>query len=288
MTFSAGIRQYFVNKSGEAVFVIGCARSGTTLLFNYINEFDDCVMLCEDLPFFHDRGANYRSWYNSHWRSLGHSKTKGYYLPSFGHADGYWFDYYRLLKERYRIIGSKQAFGPHGEEYWAQIDRYCVDFFLNYFPNAHYILPMRRPDENLWSMSQMFGAENFGSLKNTWLKSVITQVHIFATAKNAQFLFMDDVDLPRIARIASVVGEPSSLSEGYLRSRSAPPSDWPPLDEHSFEIDQLLAAYAFIRRDFDGETGRTHPWVHKQLFCDTASRELEGLRGDSKAAWPLT
>ncbi|MBI1209628.1 MAG: hypothetical protein GC191_20385 [Azospirillum sp.] len=285
MSFSETIRDFFSNHSKNAVFVVGCARSGTTLLFNYLNTFDQVFLLCEDLPFFAEKGAYFRSWYNALWRNAGYGNLKGYLIPSYGMNDGYWFDFYQKLSKHYRWIGSKQAFGPHGNHYWNGIDQYCLEFYSSYFPDARYILTLRRPDEILYSMSKLFPGKDFGSMKNAWMKSTIMQISMFATLKDAQFFFLDDVTVDRLARLTGFLGEPGTVSEDYLRLPNPIDPSWPALAERGYELEQMQKAYAFIRKSIAVETGRTQPWVHKQLFCRAVSRRIETLRADPAAAW---
>ncbi|WP_353862025.1 hypothetical protein [Azospirillum formosense] len=291
--FGRQIKQYFQGESHRFIGVIGCARSGTTLMFNYLNEFKDVFLACEDNPFFESQGCNYRTWYNSHWASLGKTRTKGYYLPEWGGSDGFWFDYYYEISQRYANFGTKLAFGPHGESYWNSVEQRGFDFFNEYFFEGFYILTVRRPAEGIYSMKKMFPGADFGTLKNTWIKSLQFQLSLHGSMKRAPFVFLEDIDIALLEDLNGAMGlSPAPLkTDQYIIENNRKPSRLQEglpdiLMPYEAQIAELEKAYAFLRKDL-GKNGTVNGWVHREELCRSMWHALEGLRADASATFPL-
>lgn len=292
--FSSIIRDYFKENSKQFIAVCGCARSGTTLMFDYLNEFEDIRLVCEDNPFIEDRGYGYRSWYNSHWSSQGKIKTKGYYLPSWGEEDGFWFDYYYQMSKRYKFFGTKLAFGPHGDSYWNSIDRRALSFFQENFPYGLYLLTVRHPAESIFSMMKMFPGADFGTLNNTWIKSLQIQLSIYGSMKRSSFIFLEDINISFLDEINKNLGIDSSLAktEEYIIANNKKSSsiieEIPEmLKPYAAQISEINKAYAFLRKDI-GKNGEVNGWVHREEFCRSMWHALEYLRADSNAHFTLS
>jgi len=290
--FSRKIEEYFRGESERFVLICGCARSGTTLLFNYFNEFEDVFLLNEDFAFIAGKGAQFRSSYNKRCAVDRGVKSKGYYIPACDREDGYWFDSYYEISKRYKYFGTKLAFGP--EAPWDIVDWYGVEYFHANFSDGLYVLPIRRPLEGIHSMSKMFGGADFGTLKNVWIKSVQFQIMLFGTMKRAFIYFSEDLDLNLLQQIGQKAGPLglSSKTEGFVTGNSNRPShigEMIPdhLAPYAGQLQEMEKAYAFLRKDIDRD-GVVNGWVHKQELCRSMWHALEALRADENAVFSLS
>lgn len=123
------------------LFIIGAARSGTTVLQSALNHSPDVFLFGEPvlddppLPGFAARyNAMHRSWLNQ--------ETKSSYCPPVLKEDGSWPEYWDRLSRHYRWVGAKTVINPlDGRE---EIDRLFA-FQCQRFYEAQYIFTFRRP-----------------------------------------------------------------------------------------------------------------------------------------------
>lgn len=163
-------------RSREFIFVVGSARSATTILGEIINMQRDCYMLMEDNPFINHYMEDYVSWYRAMTQEAGCKMAKGFYLPSFCSENISWAKIYLLLKEHYRLVGGKIALGPHG--YWENVASNFLDFYVSIFPEACYLGCLRHPVECVESMAIMFKNRNLKELMETWIYSALYLVYM--------------------------------------------------------------------------------------------------------------
>ncbi len=160
-------------RSSEFVFIVGSARSATTIMAEIVNMHSDCMMLMEDNPFINHYIKDYVGWYRHMTQEAGCKMAKGFYLPGFCSNNIGWAKLYLLLKDQYRLVGGKVAFGPHG--YWENVQNNFLDFYISLFPAATYFGCLRHPVE---SMAIMFKDRSLKQLLETWIYSVIYLVYM--------------------------------------------------------------------------------------------------------------
>lgn len=163
-------------RSNEFVFVVGSARSATTILAEIINMQQDCFVMMEDNPFINHYMADYVTWYRNMTQEAGSKMAKGFYLPSFCSRNIGWAKTYLLLKENYRVVGGKIAFGPH--DYWENVQSNFLDFYISIFPNATYFGCLRHPVDCIESMTIMFKDRSLKKLLETWIYSALYLVYL--------------------------------------------------------------------------------------------------------------
>jgi hypothetical protein len=126
----------------QGLFVIGAARSGTTVLQNALNHSRDIFLLGE--PEFHfDMGdPGFAARYNALHRSWRNQETKSTFLPQLGPSDGPLDDHLARLRTLYRWVGSKIVVNAARHPSWTQrmFDYHCQNFY-----RARYIFTFRDP-----------------------------------------------------------------------------------------------------------------------------------------------
>jgi hypothetical protein len=132
----------------QGLFVLGAARSGTTVLQNALNDSRDIFLLGE--PSLHkDLGnADFAARYNAMHRAWGNQETKSSFCPAFFGGDAAWHDYVRHLATLYRYVGSKIVINPDKAQ---ETCHRVFDFHCRYFYRSHYIFTFRNPIDVLMS-----------------------------------------------------------------------------------------------------------------------------------------
>lgn len=132
----------------QGLFIIGAARTGTTILQNALNDSDDIFLLGE--PRFHcDAGhADFAARYNSMHRAWGNQENKSSHCPSLFETDAPWWTYLAALAGHYRHVGAKSVINP---THATAECRQWFDFQCRHFYAAHYIFTFRNPLDVLMS-----------------------------------------------------------------------------------------------------------------------------------------
>ena len=127
---------------GGRLFIIGAARSGTTVLQNALNHSPDVYLLGE--PNLHlDAGApGFAARYNGMHRAWLNQETKSTFCPPVLGEDGPWRDYLQALGAHHRCVGAKIVVNPGGGPAWIEglFTFHCREFY-----DARYIFTFRHP-----------------------------------------------------------------------------------------------------------------------------------------------
>ena len=123
------------------LFILGAARSGTTVLQNALNDDPDVFLLGEpDLR--HDTEADFAARYNAMHRSWRNQETKSTFLPPSAGADGTWSEHLDALSRHHRWVGAKLVLNARREpDHLAA----TFDFHARRFPDARYLFTFRDP-----------------------------------------------------------------------------------------------------------------------------------------------
>jgi hypothetical protein len=124
------------------LFVIGCARSGTTVLQNALNDSNEVFLFGE--PDFHtDPGTpDFAQRYNEMHRSWRNQPTKSTYCPALFDSDARWQDYFARLSDHYKLVGSKIVLNPST---FLHAPDCILNFYSREFYNSHFIFTFRNP-----------------------------------------------------------------------------------------------------------------------------------------------
>ena len=123
------------------LFIIGPARSGTTVLQNALNDSPDIFLLGEpDLR--RDTAPGFAARYNALHREWGNQETKSSFCPYILSCDGTWRDYFDALGARYLWVGAKLVINPIRpmQDLEELFDFHCREFF-----SAYYVFTFRDP-----------------------------------------------------------------------------------------------------------------------------------------------
>ena len=198
---SAPVLRDEVTNVGQRIFVFGAARSGTTLVNDFLNIAPDCLILSEaDLPIslgFKD----FRAYFHARRLKVSPVPNKGGYIPSFVRASATGSEVLEALSEKYRIVGDKIAFGPGRSDLLA-----IIEAFGNHFFDATYVVCLREPLTNILSMRKMFPEASDIEIYNAWANSVFYSLVIAANFPKVHLILHSSLSTGLLNRLANRLG----------------------------------------------------------------------------------
>jgi 2-polyprenyl-3-methyl-5-hydroxy-6-metoxy-1,4-benzoquinol methylase len=266
------------DRAARGLFVVGNARSGTSILCDCLNTSADVHLLHEAHVFLNHRRRDFVSFFNEQHARFGNHRSKGTYLPP-GPRRRSAMQVWSALARKHRWIGEKIAFGPHPVDPPPQ--EAFFGFHTRHFPDAWYALIVRRPSETVWSMSKMFPAVAVEDLIVCWLRTAAVTIEVARTFPRTAVLFWDRLDgraLQRLARRLDVrlAVPPGMFDRGHAKSRieaSTLPALLMPFERSLARIEAL---YSDLRAGFSPVTfGLTT--VDPRAACDDLLARIQLL-----------
>ncbi len=201
--------------SRRCVFVIGPARSGTTVLQNALNASADFFLLgepgfeCDDEPGFAAR-------YRERQAAVGNLENKSTALPPLLEDDPPWWLWLRRLSEYHRRVGAKIAINPGGDPSHALL----LAFHGQVFYDSAYIFVFRDPIATAVSRHRLSCAS--GEAASAWqdlfantLSVMRLYVRMAALFPNVTALLHEDIDAGTFARLGAATGCDLSMAAAY-------------------------------------------------------------------------
>lgn len=204
-----------LNPDQRNLFIVGHARSGTTIMGDLLNSSSSVELFAELNGFLLDWNREFIREFNERHGSNGYMARKGYYIPPTlgGMTPQELLDH---RKQCYRYVGEKIAFGPHGIFAGnSDAQEYFLSFHNLHYLSANYIFTMRSPMASLVSMRKLFPSHSCSQLLFGWLRSM-------EVILSASFLFPHCAIVP-LERLSEPLVD-SILSALGIRGRFA--SNW--------------------------------------------------------------
>src|ERR1700761_4854868 len=122
--------------SKQSLFIIGHARSGTTVLQNALNGSNDIYLFGEANFYLDDGAPDFRARYNKSHELNGNQPNKSTICPAAFEGDARWCDYLFHLSHLFRFVGEKIVMNPeHQPFHYAML----MDFMAARFYDGHFI-----------------------------------------------------------------------------------------------------------------------------------------------------
>lgn len=205
----------------QGLFIIGAARTGTTILQNALNDSADVFLLGEPALHRDPGSADFAARYNAKHRTWNNQETKSSYCPRLFEADACWQAYLARLAELYRYVGSKIVITPGraGEE----AER-VLAFQSRHFYQSHYIFTFRNPLDVLMStrgLAEYNGGWVAGhaDVMKGFFEVVALFIRSLRNLPHVHVVFHETVDAEVFARLEQALGIPLGNAAGYYDNR---------------------------------------------------------------------
>ncbi len=180
----------------RGLFIIGAARTGTTILQNALNDDPGVFLLGEPRLHMDPGNKDFAERYNRMHRELGNQETKSTHCPALFERDAAWWQYLERLAQIYPRVGSKTVL--NSEHAWGE-SRVLYDFHSRHFHTSHYIFTFRNPLDSLVSTQELerfFGGRiaSHREVLRAYMLAMQLYIRMLRTLPHVHAVFHEDID----------------------------------------------------------------------------------------------
>lgn len=262
----------------QGLFVLGTARSGTTILYETLNEAADVYLMGEAMLFEEAHRTNFAEFHQQRHDGYHNPKHKGHYLPRGLAAVENGFDLLRRLGKRYRFVGEKVALGPwHVTAHGPTAFESFLRFHATHFFHSRYALIVRRPCESVASMARLWERFTVPELLTTWAVGFRVGVEWAFTFPHVFMLAHDWLNEESAVRFGRALGVKFTVPAGrfdreFQRTAGAADRLPPRLVLYRPQLDALSALFDEWVAAFSPDTFR---YSHREVSRAFAGRLVE-------------
>lgn len=269
----------------KGVFVIGSARSGTTIFANCLNISPQLYVLEEPDLFLQYAEPDFVEFFNARHRRYRNPPHKGCYVPPAFDGPETAFDFLHRMGNRYAYVGEKLAVGPRPNAFPDDWHRRCFAFYARYFYGAHFFMTLRRPGETAWSMHKEWPDAAPSSYLECWLASLDFMLDVNLAFERTYLSFFDRFSPATIAAAAQILDvtldlPPGTIGPSYINSALAEGEMPDFLQPHAEVWRRCDEIYDLLRGNFSPETLRYFGAANRNLFMRKVKHSLAGLLAD--------
>ena len=200
----------------RCLFVVGHARSGSSLALHLLNTLPDVLISYEmNLQISKNRSSIIDN-FNLVNQRQGRPRSKGFYLPpSLSDAGGTagMFEYFLA---RYDYFGDKVAYGARSQFYERHPAVVMFNYFMERFPFARYLVTLREPNSAIAAMGRMRPELSLDLLFDFWLGGIIYVIDLILISDRAWVVFHSDLVSGKISPIEQAVGRSLDWSRAII------------------------------------------------------------------------
>jgi hypothetical protein len=251
----------------QGLFVIGHARSGTTILQNCLNHAKE-IFLYGEAEFYRDAGLpNFRQRYNLWHARNGNQPTKSSYCPAVFEEDATWADYLFHFAHFYRYVGEKIVINPQHKQ--AQGDD-LMDFMAARFYDSHFIFCFRSPIDVFGSLERAAAYQGIALSDGdvvaiSYLSVMRLYFLMLRIFPNVHLLFHEDPPAARLDSLGQALGLDLQPARAYYDNNRVSrysidelPADW------RARVGDLQQLYGHFRER--AHTGFTMPQIEQNRY----------------------
>jgi hypothetical protein len=188
----------------RCAFVIGPARSGTTILAQLINANERAFMTTEACFYRGDDRRAFRDRYNEQHRTFGNQVCKSTYAPDFaGPGEDSWWEWLARAAGYFDLVGDKLAFT---NRHFDEIDHGRIqDFYEKRFFTSRYIFVFRNPIQSLLGCSAL-GITDPPSLIRGWGTIVKLWADMIRVFPSTMTILLEELDAAKVAEMGAFLG----------------------------------------------------------------------------------
>jgi hypothetical protein len=213
----------------RCLFVVGFARSNTTITLSMLNTAPNALLLGEANFYFPKGEHRFSDWYNAQHISFRNQPTKSTHAPDFiPEVNHTWWEWLSAAASYYDIIGDKMAFSSY---HLSEIGGENIQkFFESRFFNAKYVFLIRNPIDTLISLGKLSNLEADEQMNrecDAWLQYVQLWAEWIRNFPNTLTLLVDDFTQETVTQVADFSGlsldsADSLLDKGNKRKHEIP------------------------------------------------------------------
>lgn len=203
--------------SAQGLFVVGAARSGTTILQNALNDSDEIFLFGEPRLHLDPGSRDFAARYNGMQRAWANQPNKSSHCPGLYETDAAWWEYLARLAQLYRYVGAKIVINP---ERATEESRQIFDFQCRHFYRSHYVFAFRNPLDVLMStrgLAQLNGGHVASHVEV--LRGFVSVLQLFVLAlrnlPHVHAVFHESVDADAFAALGQSLGVRLSRAMAY-------------------------------------------------------------------------
>ncbi len=277
----------------QGVFIVGSARSGTTILSDCLNLSRDVYMLQEAFFFCNELAAKYVGWenydfaatFNARHVGYGNPRDKGTYVPTADTPDRTPLEFLNRFRGKYRYLGEKVAFGPQPHYMGDDWESGFLAYQARHFYHSRYFITVRAPHEALWSMHKLFPDRPIPSLFECWLRSLRTSLELYLAFPHTHMILLEWLDAMTIRRISDILQTEIPLPSGWVgRNHQASALDAdelvPVLQPYRAWCHECGELYEMLRAEFSRETQQFDSSAQPREFIKTLRQRITALLED--------
>jgi hypothetical protein len=265
----------------RCLFVVGNARSGTTIVENCLNESPQILLMGEANFWLHLERPDFVEHYNQMHAEFRNPRSKDSWIPPAPEGDSSGPATLGRMAQFYAWVGDKVAFGPHGLINGSTYQELFFDYQARYFYDSTYVLLIRKPSEVVYSSKKMFSDGDTEEMIRSWIDTLLLQIDIHCCFPSSHWLFFEDLSVARIQQLATQLNAVLSLPESAIRV-DAMQSRLPGDEIHSAlaEFSEILVQTNQLYRDFKSTILNPYPRGSANVFIRKIITEAKRIRDD--------
>ncbi len=187
----------------RAIFVLGFARSSSTITTEIINSSSKALILSEANWYIPNPHPRFRDWYNAMHVQFANQIFKSTYAPDFlPEIEHDWWGWMEAASTFYPVLGDKMAFSA---QHFRQLDPADIlAFFEARFFLARYVFTIRDPIQTLLSTAHLFSIADDRRMAaeiSAWLRFVQLWADWIRTFPNTLTVIADDLGPDSVAAL---------------------------------------------------------------------------------------
>ncbi len=203
--------------AGRCAFVLGPARSGTTILAQMINASSRAFITTEAFYCLAENHTDFRRWYNDQHRRFENQVSKTSYAPNFGYSGEHeWWKWLARAAEHFDVVGDKMAFADAHPQI---IDpARLMEFFEARFFGSKFLFIFRDPVQSVLSAVDLWNRDPV-ALVLGWAHVVKLWADFIRIFPNTMTVLLEELDRSKIAAIGDFLDLDLSESAKLLDPR---------------------------------------------------------------------
>jgi hypothetical protein len=232
--------------AADAFFIIGFARSGTSVSTDLVNNSIASAYVLSEVNFYIPKHIpDFYEWYGTHMEIQNTQISKASHLPNLiAHRSANWWEHLLALRNYYSLVGDKMALSALHFDLMPEAR--IQAFFEARFYNSKYLFLFRDPIATLLSWARLANFDSDDRMQKeiiAWLRLVRLWADMVRVFPNTLTLIRDDLGDDATERLGGFLEH--ALDKAFYRpnwtERPSIPDHFPSLKAHSGELMEIFS-----------------------------------------------